>query len=250
MMSVRNRSVLFVGVVAILAGLVGLLRRNGTPTSSEKPLAEATGTSVEVLTAPFAAKPVQSTVIATNRGFAGLTEREKEELGRRFTDRFKPALTNWCNAYAGHIPFDPNDWKPEHFVHRLGENSKFYLYSFVMNNMTLTFQDSKGVGKVFYMTQNNELKRLNELPNGGDVPTVRLPLTREEIVQMLRADAGHGLDKYQIQIRPTGIASAVNGGMTVEVGEHLDNDLRPPAKLSLVFGADRNLSYYLRDPFF
>src|SRR5205807_1379431 len=72
---------------------------------------------------------------------ADMTAEEKAALAKKFKDKFKPALTKWSNAYAGHIPFDPEEVTLDKFHSVLGQN----LYTFMVNGITLTFQDDRDV---------------------------------------------------------------------------------------------------------
>jgi hypothetical protein len=48
------------------------------------------------------------------------TEQDWAQLGRMFTNEFKPALQKWCSAYRGHISIRPEDLKLENFRGQLG----------------------------------------------------------------------------------------------------------------------------------
>lgn len=178
---------------------------------------------------------------------ADFTEAEKEELAKKYTEKFKPAVEKWCKAYEGHVLFRPEEVTLEKFHSRLGPN----LYTFMINDTTFTIQDRKGTAMVFYMMARLAAKTLNSLPPSGVMPDLSVPISREEIIRMVKADSGVEFKLNECVIKPTGAACALGGGAFVDMlptGADPDNGLS--SKINFVFGPDGKIVSYQRDPFF
>jgi hypothetical protein len=178
---------------------------------------------------------------------AELTAEEAEKLSIDFAKKYKPAVEKWFGAYADHIPFGREDFSPETFHSRVGDN----MYTFMIGDTTLTVQDSKQGAKVAYLMTRMGALELNQSPGKGFVPELNVPINREEIIRMVKSDTGVEFKPNEVLIKPSGLACALNGGAFVEIlptGADPNNFLS--SKISMVFGPDGKLINYERDPFF
>ena len=182
---------------------------------------------------------------------SGMTEDEKAELAKKFEEKFKPAAERWFKAYEGRIPFRPEDFALDKFHSRLGS----YMYTFMINSdITFTIQDSRdpnGTAKVSYLMSRKAAVEMNQLPGNGFVPDLKVPISREDVIRMVKADSGVEFKPNEVIIKPTAAACALNGGAFVDLrptGADPNNALS--SKVSMVFGPDGNLINYERDPFF
>jgi hypothetical protein len=178
-----------------------------------------------------------------------LSAAERIELARNFEQKYKPAVMGWFKAYEDRLPFRPEDLTLDRFTERIGKNASFYLYTFVIGDITLTIQDSNGKAKVFYMMSRQGAKELNSLP-GGEPPHVEMPVGRDDVGRMVKADTGAMFKPNEIILRQTGFGTALNGGASVDIGPRDGNPDIGPSKIHMVFGPDGKLVTYSRDPFF
>jgi hypothetical protein len=153
--------------------------------------------------------------IGTFAKLAGqFTEGERVFLTNAFDRRFKPAVENWCKAYEGRVPFKAEDFKLEQFHSWLASS-----YTFMVNNdTTLTIGDNTNGSWVCYMAVGPALGALNSMPAPGTIPITAVPITKDAILQMVKADTGNVFERSDITIQPTGISGAMNGGAFVDVG--------------------------------
>lgn len=182
---------------------------------------------------------------------ADFTDKEKAELAEKFQKELKPAVEKWAKAYEGRIPFRPEDLSFDKFHNQLGKNSSFYLYTFVFDGITLTVEESNGNAKVNYLMVRTAAIEMNNTPKAGFVPNLTIPVGRDDVIRMVKADSGVEFKPNEILIKPTAISCAFNGGAFVDVlptGKDPNNALN--FKISMVFGPDGNLVNYQRDPFF
>ncbi len=176
------------------------------------------------------------------------TDAERAEFAKKFRDKFRPAINKWCEAYDGRVLFDPKEVTLEKFHSLMKPN----LYTFVISGITLTIQEPKqGPAKVFYMADGNALQSLNSLRADDSKPDITVPITKEEVISMVKADSGVEFKRNECIIKPTGAAGGLAGGASVDMlptGADPNNGLS--SKIDLVFRADGKLVYYDRDPFF
>jgi hypothetical protein len=175
---------------------------------------------------------------------ADLTADEKTQFEKEFTEKIKPAVEAWCKIYAGHVPFRFEDLTPDKFRERYGKDPSFYDYGFVINGTTLSVVDYHGEVFVAYLAS-PAASQLLQLPKNPEPPKA-VSVTREEILRLLKADSGQDFPANQIAMRPTAYAGAMNGGVSVDVGEGVNAEYAPLFKYSIVFGPDGNLACYLR----
>jgi hypothetical protein len=182
---------------------------------------------------------------------ADLSDEERASLRRKFDEGMKPAIEKWLSAYNGHSPFKFDNVTLEKFHNRIGRNDSFYVYTFVLGDITLTIQESNGTFKVNYLMVRQAAIAINSIPPKGFVPNLSVPVTREDIIRMVKADTGVEFKPNEVIIRPSGAACALNGGAFVNLlpmGKDPNNALNN--KVMMVFSADGNLANYERDPFF
>src|SRR6266478_4302784 len=77
-------------------------------------------------------------------------------------------------------------------------------------------------------------------PRWGGVADVSVPIDRNEVIQMVKADTGVEFTADKVVIRPTGAATAMMGGAFVTVDQHTLGDgidMRHPG-MDLVFAPD------------
>jgi hypothetical protein len=177
-----------------------------------------------------------------------LTPEERAELAKKFNEQLKPVVENWCRAYSGHLPVRPEEFTLDKFKERMGMSPSFYIYTFMLDGITLSVRDCGGRVAVMYMHA-PAAKQLMALPQGA-MPKLRLPVAKADIIRMVKADSGTQFKPDEVIVRPTGVATAINGGAFVDIGPLGGDPNNGLSKLSLVFGADGNIIYYDRDPFF
>jgi hypothetical protein len=117
-------------------------------------------------------KPDRSPYALLARDF---TPEQWAELERKFQDKFKPALEHWCSAYAGRVPFKPEDVTLAQFHSRVGTHG----YTFMVGRNTFTIDErNDGSAKVDYLMAEGAPKALNSLPPPGTMPDLSVPVTR------------------------------------------------------------------------
>lgn len=183
---------------------------------------------------------------------ADFSEEEKAGFENKFKKDFKPVMEKWLSAYQGHVSFGIGDFTLEKFHSRIGR--RIYTYTFMIDpDTTLVIRDStdREPAKVDYLMSRKAAVAINRLPQAGFVPDVTLPVTREEIIRMVKADSGVEFKPNEVIIRPTAAATALNGGAFVNIlptGKDPNNALN--YKIIMVVGADGKLVNYERDPSF
>jgi hypothetical protein len=193
---------------------------------------------------PTNAKSLTSRRSSIKRRASELTREERSAFAANFDQRYKPAVAKWCNAFAGHVPSAVEDVTLGSFVERIGRDSSYNEYIFVVNGMTLGVRDSKGVAQVDYLNDPQQTRKLAVLPQGAEHPVVASPVTREEVLNLIEADGGTRFPPHEIRMAPSGLSGSLNGGVLVNVG----GDPRNGAswKYDMVFGPDGKLAYFLR----
>ena len=248
MKAIRSSVLTVICVVVVLACFWIVRGRIARQKQAPPPVAQQLSASDAK---PVAGSGPASFANGPNRNVGDMTDGEKAELAQKFKEKLKPALHRWYKAYEGHIPFNPEDLTLDKFKQRMGRNPDFYLYSFVIDGTTLTIQESKETAKVFYMMTSAGANELNRLPNREKAPSLNIPVSRENVIRCVKADTGVEFKPSEVLMKPTGAATALNGGAFVELlptGADPNNGLS--SKIDLVFGPDGNLVSYQRDPFF
>jgi len=172
------------------------------------------------------------------------TAEEKSEFSDNFQKRYKTAIQSWAKAYGPHIPLDPDGITLEKLVERVGADSSFNEYVFVVDGITISIRDSKGIAQVAYLNDPTQTQKMQVIPRRAMPPGSEMPLQRQEISDMVLADGGSQFTPDQIRMTPSGFSGGLDGGAIVHIG----GDPRNGAtwKYDLVFGADGKLAYYLR----
>jgi hypothetical protein len=165
--SIDARKRLYVGTICLLSFTGFVLFYEYTTHSKKQQSQPSQAADARLL--PIEAKPAKTdrpalppnVMNAVN--LANLTAEERKDIEKKFKEKFKPAVEKWFKAYEERSPFQPEDLTFDSFQSRMGRNGR-YLYTFVFEDTTLTFQDSNGNAKVFYMMTRKAAKELNELP--------------------------------------------------------------------------------------
>ena len=167
---------------------------------------------------------------------------ERAELEKRFESKMKPALEKWCKAYDGRIPFLPSDVTFDKFHSKLAGG----FYTFMIGSTTLTILDSKKGTRVFYMMTREAATALNSIPTSGAPRNLTVPIKRDDILKMVKADTGIDYQPNQVEIKSTATACALDGGAFVEVGRVMNGDMEilTENSLSFVVSSDGNLVSY------
>ncbi len=176
-----------------------------------------------------------------------LPDDQKADLANQFREKFNPALLKWAAAYSNRIPFAVADVTLDKFHSTLGS----HMFTFMIGDTTLTFMlDKDGNNpRVGYMMVRQAAVDMNRLPAPGTQPNLSVPLTAAEVLDMVAADTGKAFKANEVIIRPTGKASALNGGAFVDIlptGADPNNFLN--YKLSMTFDSNGKLVDYERDP--
>ena len=172
------------------------------------------------------------------------TDAEKAGFKTNFTEKYKPALLKWSEAFAGRVPFSTEELTTDKFVERIGRNAEYHEYIFVVDGITLGIQDSHGIARVDYLNAPKQTGKMSILPSGAEAPVSTTPVGKEELIKMLAAESGVQFPPNDVRIVPSGFSGSLNGGMIVNVGGNPDN--AASWKYDLVLSADGKFAYYLK----
>lgn len=252
MKTIRNRIVAWLGL-AVLALAVFAFRQVTTQRSTNetppalRPWQRSESESQALSKADFQSKPFASTNSLPFTRATEFTEEEKSKFTQDFKEKYRPAAERWYNAYEGRVPFKLEDFTVDKFHSRVFQNA----YTFMIGETTFTIQDSKQGTSVSYLMTRKAANQINQSPGNGFVPNLTTPVSREDVIRMVKADSGVEFKPNEIIIKPTGAASALNGGAFVDIlpsGKDPNNALN--YVISMVFNADGMLVNYERDPAF
>jgi hypothetical protein len=190
------------------------------------------------------ARPVSGMQAKIKHRFSEYGTDEKAQFTNHFKEKLRPAIDIWGRTYRDHLPFSPDAVGVTNFIERIGVNSSFNEYVFVVNGITLAVQDSNGSIRVDYLNDPIRTRQMAALPSGAEPPETRSPITRQAVQGMLREDAGMSFGDAEVRMIPTGLSGALNGGVMVHVGGNPQNVAS--WKYDMVFGPDGKLAYYLR----
>ena len=176
-----------------------------------------------------------------------LPDAQKADIAKMFKEKFHPALLKWAAAYSNRIPFDVSDVTLDKFHSTLGS----HMFTFMIGDTTLTFMlDQNGNNpRVGYMMVRQAAVAMNNLPAPGTQPNLAVPLTPSQALDMIQADTGTAFKPNEVIIRPTGKASALNGGAFVDIlptGADQNNFMN--YKMSMTFDSNGTLVDYERAP--
>ncbi|HVV02134.1 MAG TPA: hypothetical protein VHH88_12275 [Verrucomicrobiae bacterium] len=185
--------------------------------------------------------PASATTGKNGPGLSRLSAEERQEVKREFEQKLRPALQHWAMAYANHVPFDANKVTLEEFYARM-KTGNFSSYTFMVDGATLTMDDINGVARVRYLNT-PATRQLMALPKGV-TPDFNMPVTKDEVARMIKADSGEEFSLGEIRMIPTAVSSAMQGGVHAIVGGDTRN--AGSALYTLTFGPDKTLDYYLK----
>lgn len=243
-MAQKARRVILLGAGLLLCiALVALLRKPHPP--SQKPEA------VRAEPAPVVAAAPQTNLPPTNVPQSKIfhppskfSDSEKSDFEQNFKTRYKPAVEKWAKAFAGHVPFSPDDLTPDKFAERVGQNATYNEYVFVVNGITVGVRDSKGVAVVDYLNAPEQTRKLAQLPKVDGPPTIATPVNKSDVAQMVESESGTSFAPSDIRLTPSGLSGSMNGGVLVSVGG--DPERGSTWKYDMVFDSAGNLAYYLK----
>ncbi|MDB6066996.1 MAG: hypothetical protein JWR26_3204 [Pedosphaera sp.] len=186
--------------------------------------------------------------IGGSKRAADFTDAEKAALAKAFEEKFKPAIARWAKAYGDHVPFPAEDVTLDKFHSRVGETT----YTFMVDGYTFSVQNRSSQADVVYMAQRAALLAVNAMPSGGTAPDLTVPIEREEIIQMVKAESGTEYQPNQVVIKPTGAASSMMGGAFVDVAQVIINGglSYSNTSYSMIFQKDGKMVYYDCGPLF
>jgi len=183
-----------------------------------------------------------------------MTPEQRATFAKLFTNQLKPALQKWCSVYQGRLPFNPDDVRLDNFKIRLGfeGGSGSLMYGFVTDNgTTLTIADKNGNAYVMQMMAKGAATALNAIPDTGTMPNLSVPVTKDQVIKWVQADTGSQFPPAEVQIRPTGLATPIQGGAFVDLGGNSysrDAYQFTGTNVQFVFSQDGNIMNYERDP--
>jgi len=138
--------------------------------------------------------------------YSEFTDAEKAEFQTNFEKRYKPALSNWCNAYGNHVPFSQSSVIPDKLAERIGMNAAYHEYVFVVDGITLGIQDTKGIARVDYLNDPTQTKKMAMQPD-GTAPLIVSPVPRGDVMTMLAVDSGNQFPSDQVRLVPSGFSA-------------------------------------------
>jgi len=219
---------------------------------SRKPGKQTTAmTNTPALSASAATdNPSPTPVSPKRRGIAvrkaDMTPEELAQLETIYKEKFKPAISKWSQAYAGRISFSPDDVTFDKFHSRLGTNPGHYNYTFMIDGTTFSISEYEGQYAVGYLSTPAAPKLMSV--QGGQTPILTVPVTKQEVIQMVKAAIGEEFPPDEITIKPTGLACDVNGGAFVKVSPLYSKD-NEVGVVNMVIGPDGKLITYDCTPF-
>lgn len=173
------------------------------------------------------------------------SDQERAEFDDLFTTKLKPVIKDWCSIYGSHAPFDADRVSVTNFVQRFGMRPRPYSWMFAFDGITLSVSETEDGPIRFDYLMSKAAKPLGQLPT---TPSAPLPpsVSRDEIMALLKADSGRDYPASEIAIRPTAYGSAMNGGVSVDVGQGVHTGGGTLPDFTMVFGPDGKLVAYGR----
>lgn len=212
-------------------------------TSRQQPIspAEAAPPETRPMTNPPPQKMPKSTI---RHRVSDLGTNEYTQFREAFQRRYRPAIEKWCNAYAGHVPLTADAVTPEKFVERIGKDSSYGEYVFVVDGITLGVRDNRGKVGVDYLNVPEQTRKAATLPKTGQAPDLTVPVTKDEVLRMIEAEGGGRFAPHEVRMTPSALSGSLNGGVLVDVGGNPENGAS--WNYDMIFGPDGKLAYYLR----
>jgi hypothetical protein len=223
--------------------LVALLRKPHRPSQKPEPVKSE---PAPVVAAVPEANPPPTTVARSNifHRLPQFSDSEKSDFEQNFKTRYKPAVEKWTKAFAGHVPFSPDDLTLDKFVERVGQDAAYNEYVFVVNGITVGVRDSKGVAVVDYLNAPEQTRKLAQLPKLDGPPAIATPVNKSDVAQMVENESGTPFAPSDIRLTPSGLSGSMNGGVLVSVGG--DPERGSTWKYDMAFDPSGNLAYYLK----
>lgn len=182
------------------------------------------------------------------------TAEERQEFTNLFVTKLKPAAEKWFSVYSNQAPFNFADLTPDKVARRFGwKDSRYDSYTFVMGDITFGVQVFHGATYVNYLASHQAMTAMNTMPKLTGPPDLSMPVTQEQVIDLVEADSGVRFPPNEVSLTPTGESGSLMGGADAEVGKEVNNPLGTPytttsMDFSLVFGPDGKLVYYQRTP--
>ena len=246
---VSKKAALFFGTVLALGLGTVLVKRAASPSlpterTASAPEADKDATQqIPVMATSSQAEGAPSRSKVKWR-LSDFSEDQKSAFQAKFEDSYKPAVLKWAKAYHNRVPFAPMDLTLDDFRERIGRDVSYNEYIFVVDGVTLGIRDSKEGIRVDYLNVGQQTRQMASLPDGSQAPETKIPLTKREILALLKEDSGTSFIEQEIRLTPTGLSGALNGGVMVQVGGDPNNIAS--WKYNMVFGPDGKLVYYLK----
>lgn len=176
-----------------------------------------------------------------------MTSADRAVFEKAFPEKIKPAMERFAKVYAGRLPFDVKHVKPDKLADCiLPDQDEGRAYVFVINGTT--FGVTYNHGSVFVnLLMAPGAQPLFQLSGGSKTP-MEPSVSRDEILNLLKADSGNVFPPDQIAIRPAPAGSPMNGGVSVDVGKGVNdaNMAFDDIKYSMVFDPKGMLCCYAR----
>ena len=249
-----NKAII-IGIVAVvvIAWLVWSKTSHEPPAAVEPPPSPAPVAAVPSNTPFVAEKPHPMPGNLTKRP-SEFTEEEKQEFTNLFVTKLKPVAEKWASVYTNRVPFNLDDLTADKFVSQLGRNrTNHRAYTFVMGDITFGIQEFRGDTYVNYLASRRGVGAMNALPKLAGPADLSMPVTREQVLDLVEADSGKRFPPNEIALTPTGQSGSLMGGVAAEVRKDANNPefahvTTKEMSFSLTFGPDGKLVYYERDP--
>jgi hypothetical protein len=234
------------GLIALVIAIIGVgvyfvyRQLNAHPQLKESPYATAAGPEIPArpTTTPGKAFPTNSSHVM-HIGRKDLSAEQFAAFKAKFEQRLKPVIAKWVKAYDGHIPFKAENLTADNLWGQISAG-RYNMYTFMVDGVTVCVEDARGEIRFAYISA-PESQKLAQLPR-GEMPNPAMPVTRDDVIQMLKSDSGIAFAPADIRMTPTGYGTAINGGAIIEVGGDPNN--AASWKYNLVFGPNGNLNYY------
>jgi hypothetical protein len=251
--------ILIIGImaVAVIAWLVWSKTPHGPPVAVVPPTSsQPTSQPIAVVPSNAPAVPGKPHDWTLNHGErpSEFTEEEKQAFTNLFVTKLKPVAEKWASVYTNRVPFNLADLTPDKVVDRHGwGDSRYDSYMFVMGDITFGIEIFGGDTHVNYLASRQGVRAMNAMPKLAGPADLSMPVTREQVLDLVEADSGKRFPPNEIALTPTGQSGSLMGGATVEVGKDASNPefthvTTKETSFSLTFDSDGKLVYYERDP--
>lgn len=232
--------ILATAVVAVIVVLLLLINNRSVVKVSAVPLPK--GAVASVGNAPVNVSSNAAHHLKVKTKYSEFTDAEKAEFHANFENRYKPALSNWCKIYGDHVPFSRWEVTADKLAERVGMNTAYREFVFVVDGITVGIQDANGAARVDYLNDPSQTRKMAMQPD-GTAPIIVSPVPRTDVMTMLAFDSGTQFPPDQVKLVPSGFSGGLNGGVMVHVGGIPNN--AATWKYDMVFGGDGKLAYYL-----